>query len=213
MRAELVLGGARTGTADDKNASGAALPLGLDRRDRMVLLGWIAFARTGVLALDADLAATSRAWYDELRLRGPFAAGLRETGFDEADAWSVADLVGVLVALPRPSGMGRPARTADARLIDAWLADHGIRAAMGVNTWEGVEYLDRDRFEALLRWASRLDAIEAGTDPSIDAPFVARLAAAAEAAGYEVDALRERLAGPPVASRAKRSATRKPRTR
>jgi hypothetical protein len=184
----------------------------LARQDRTVLLGWIAFAQMGALAPAADVAATSRAWYDELRLRGPFAAGLRETGLDEGAAWSVADLVGVLLALPRPSAIGRPARTADARLVDAWLADSGIRTAMGINTWEGVEYLDRDRFETILRWASRLDAIEAGTDPTVDAPFVAKLAGVAAAAGYRVDALRERLAGPPVAPRAKRSAKPKPRT-
>ena len=209
-RAERILGGVRSGaTAED----GAATSPGLDRRDRTVLLGWIAFARMGELAPGADAAATSRAWYDELRLRGPFAAGLRETGLDEGAAWSAADLVGVLLALPRLSGIGRPARTADARLIDAWLADSGIRTAMGVNTWEGVEYLDRDRFAAILRWASRLDAIDAGTDPTVDAPWVARLAGLADAAGYKIDTLRERLAGPPVASRAKRSAKPKPPAR
>ena len=36
---------------------------------------------------------------------------------------------------------------------------------MGLNTWEGVEWLDRERFANLLRWAVRLDAIEKGRDP------------------------------------------------
>ena len=49
----------------------------------------------GALAPGPDVAATSRAWYDELRLPGAVAAGLRDIGYDEADAWAVTDLVRV----------------------------------------------------------------------------------------------------------------------
>jgi hypothetical protein len=191
--------GART-TAGEGARDVAAVPSrasSLDRRERAALLGWIAFGRMGELAPGADVAATSRAWYDELRLPGAFAAGLRETGLDEAEAWSAADLVRVLLALARPSALGGRGRAADARLIDAWLASDAVRAAMGVNTWEGVEYLDRDRFADLLRWASRLEAVDAAADPTIEAPFVERLVAAAETAGFRVAALRALLAGPP----------------
>ena len=114
----------------------------------------------GELAPGADVAATSRAWYDELRLAGALASGLREAGLDEGEAWAVADLVRVLLALPRPSGLRGPARTSDARLLDQWLARDVVRTAIGLNTWQGVEYVDRDAFEAMLRWAARLDAIE-----------------------------------------------------
>ena len=86
-------------------------------------------------------------------------------GLTRPTAWTVADLVRVLLSLARPSRLGGPASDADARLIEAWLGDPSVRAVIGVNTWEGVEYLDRDRFADLLRWASRLEAIEAGTDP------------------------------------------------
>jgi hypothetical protein len=70
---------------------------------------------------------------------------------------------------------------------------------MGVNTWEGVEWLDRDRFANLLRWAARLDAIEKGGRPN--QKVVDRLTTAAEAAGYRIDALLASLAPPrPTAS-------------
>ena len=149
----------------------------------------------GELAPGADVAATSRAWYDELRLPGAFATGLHEAAFDEATAWSVADLVRVLLSLARPSSLGGLAADADARLLEAWLGDPSVRAVIGVNTWEGVEYLDRDRFGDLLRWASRLEAIEAGTDPAAEAAFVARLNAGAEASGFRVDVLRSAVGG------------------
>jgi hypothetical protein len=65
---------------------------------------------------------------------------------------------------------------------------------MGVNTWGGVEWLDRDRFTNLLRWAVRLDALETGREP--DEALVERLAGAAESAGYRVDALLAWLSAP-----------------
>jgi glycosidase len=193
-----------------------------DRNDRAALLAWLALVRIGELAPAADVVATSRAWYDELRLPGVLAAGLREVGLDEGEAWAIADLVRVLLALPRPSSVRGPARSKDGRLLDQWLARDIVRTAIGVNAWQGVEYLDRDAFARMLEWAVRLDAIEAGAAPAaertplaIEAEAVApspttrgpdlvrRLTTAAEAAGYRVDRLRAILA-PPTKSQARR---------
>jgi hypothetical protein len=122
----------------------------------------------------------------------------RSAGVDEAASWWVADQVRVLLALPRPSGIrgrGRNGTCADRGMADT----DTVRAAMGVNTWEGVEWLDRDRFANLLRWAARLDAIEKGGRPN--QKVVDRLTTAAEAAGYRIDALLASLAPPrPTAS-------------
>ena len=156
-----------------------------DRLDRATLLAWLALSRTGALAPGADVGATSLAWYDDLRLAPALVAGLHGTGFDEGEAWAIAEQVRVLLALPRPSTIGRPVRTADARLLEAWLANDIVRVAIGVNHWEGVDYLDRDRFAATLRWAVRLDAIEAGEASDDGERLVARLTAAAETAGFQ----------------------------
>jgi glycosidase len=176
----------------------ARLPAMTERTDRAALLGWVALARMGELATGADVGATSAAWYDEFRLAPVLATGLRGAGLDEAAAWSVADLVRVLLGLPRPTSVGGRGRVGDRRLLEAWLASERVRAAMGVNTWEGTEWLDRDRFAALLAWASRLDAVETGSAP--DEATAARLLAAAEAAGYRVEALRAALAPAPRAT-------------
>ena len=87
----------------------------LSRRDRAALLGWLALSRTGELAPGADVAATSAAWFDELRLaprRSP--AGFRTAGLDEGEAWAAADRVRVLLRLPRPSSIRRAGGRADA---------------------------------------------------------------------------------------------------
>ena len=183
---------------------------GLDRRDRATLLAWLTLTRTGALAPGSDEAATSLAWYDELRLPTALVAGLHDTGFDEGAAWSITDRVRILLALPRPSTIGGSPRTADARLLKAWLRIEAVRVALGINTWEGVEYIDRDRFEAFLGWAVRLDRVESD-DPGVVAASVrtvARLSAAAKAAGYQVDRLSP--PGPAREGRRKRAARATP---
>jgi hypothetical protein len=171
----------------------------LSLENRAALLGWLVLSRLGEMAPRADVAATSLAWYDELRLAPVVAGGFRTAGLDEATSWGVADLVRVLLALPRPSSMRGRGRQRDVRLLESWLVRDTVRAAMGVNTWEGVEWLDRDRFTNLLRWAVRLDALEAEREP--DEALVARLTAAAEAAGYRIDALLASLTGPTRSAR------------
>ncbi len=169
------------------------------RIDRAALVGWLLLARVGSLVSGSDIGATSAAWYDELRLPPVVAAGYRSAGLDEAAAWAVADLIRVLLYLPRPSTIRGRGPAADLRLLDQWLSREPVRSAMGVNTWDGVEWLDRERFAQLLRWAFRLDAVADGT--ALDEARVERLERAADDAGYRIDALRaslrdRRAAGP-----------------
>ncbi|HEV8401650.1 MAG TPA: hypothetical protein VGQ31_01310, partial [Candidatus Limnocylindrales bacterium] len=185
---------------------------GLDRRDRAALLAWLALSQVGALAPGAPVAATSLAWYDELRLPTALVGGLHDTGFGEGEAWAVTDEVRVLLALPRPSAMRGSPGVAAAQLLEAWLSLEMIRVAIGVNTWEDVEYIDRDRLRELLAWAVRLDVIDgvATVRRTSSAAVAARLAEAAETAGYRIDRLRAALA-PPAAPRPTRSRTRRPR--
>jgi hypothetical protein len=179
---------------DEASAAYADAVATLPREERAALLGWSVLSRLGELAPGVDVAATSLAWYDELRLAPVVADGFRSAGIDEASSWGVADLVRVLLALPRPSTIRGRGRQADLRLLESWLTRDQVRAAMGVNTWEGVEWLDRDRLTYLLRWAARLDAIETGRDP--DDAFVDRLSGAAAEAGFRIDTLLASLSAP-----------------
>lgn len=116
----------------------------------------------------------------------------------------------------------------DARLLDQWLTRDVVRTAIGLNTWQGVEYVDRDAFARMLGWAVRLDAVDAAppvagaaslsgsrpaapgaaeTEPRTD--LVRRLTDAAEAAGYRIDRLRASLTPPTKASARTRSRTPK----
>jgi hypothetical protein len=90
----------------------------------------------------------------------------------------------------------------DERLLAAWLADPAIRTALGVNTWEGVEWIDGDRLIDLARWAVRLDAADGRP---ADERLPDRLAARAAAADYRLDRLQNPVVKPPTRSRPPRS--------
>ncbi len=176
-----------------------ALPLdsggeSLTREDRAVLLLYLVLSRLGALVPGADAAATSSAWYDELRLAPVVADGLRSAGLDDTAASAVTGTVRALLALPRPSGLRGRGPQRELRMLERWLASEPIREAIGVNAWDGEEWLDGDRFAALLGWAQRLDAIETGAPT--DTALTTRLLTAAEAAGYRLSALRAALAEP-----------------
>jgi glycosidase len=194
----------RDASSVDPGAAGAPMTAG----DRAALLGYLVLARLGALAPGADMAATSRAWYEELRLAPTMEAGLRAAGLEASAARSAAETVAALLALPRPSQMRGRGRARDLRLLDRWLAREPVRAALGVNTWEDTEWFDRERLAALLAWAVRLDALE--TSRPADTAIADRLLAAAETAGYRVDRTLAALSGPAAKQSAKPKPTSKP---
>ncbi len=205
---EAVEAGFVAAAADPDVDTGATAGKALSREERGALLGYLVLSRLGALAAGADGAATSAAWFDELRLAPVVEQGLRSAGLDHDAAGSGATTVGVLLALPRPSGLRGRGRQGDLRLLERWLALERVRDAMGVHMADGQEWLDRDRLASLLAWAVRLDAIETGTPP--DTAIADRLLAAAEAASYRVDRLRARLSEAAPRPR-KRLSTPKPR--
>ncbi len=125
---------------------------------------------------------------ESLRLAGPLDGALAaryEIGGGDAHGRTTDALV--LVAAAAPIGTEARAVTAPARL-KTWLADPIIRAGLGINAWDGVEWIDGDRLSALAgRWAAT--RIVDGTAPRTAGAHASRLQTAVERAGYRVDAL------------------------
>ena len=185
--------GAAANAKGGASAADDAVLAPMTREDRAALLLYLVLSRLGAIAPGADVAATSLAWHDELGLAPIVVDGLRSLGLDDRASASVAETVRALLALPRPSGLrGRSQR--DLRLLEQWLAREPVREALGINTWEGAQWLDRERLAALLAWAVRLDALDSGSPADIGLPD--RLLAAAATADYNVDRLREALTEP-----------------
>jgi glycosidase len=183
----------RAGTRDGSPVAAALA----DPWHRAVLASWAVLAPLGRLA-PGDPVATSRAWFDELRLEMPLAVGLRGAGLDEGGAWSAASRVRLLLDLPRPSTVGgRSTGETGRRLVAAWLDRSDVRGAVGVNEYEGVEWFSRDRWRELLDWALLLDLIDPDVaDGKRSEAVVVGLTETGESSGWRLDRLRE-LVSPP----------------
>jgi glycosidase len=152
-----------------------------------------------VKAADLDPAARAalrlrplaRLAFDELRI----STALRAAGLDSGA------IERTRVALE----LAHPRTTADpTALATGWLADPEVRVFLQVHEWDGVEWLVRERWVALVRLADALDWASGARRTS---PAIAQLLPAAERAGDRVDGIVASLPAP-VRRRVARSASR-----
>jgi hypothetical protein len=166
------------------------------------LLGWLAADAIAVVLEPNPDARVARGWFDRARLGRVFADAYRWRGLDESAAWWTVETVRHLVARPGASALVAPAGERAGRLARAWFADDDLGRWLGVNRHEGIAYLNRESFEAALRWMVVLVAVDGAAARRDDLGAVVglagahalalRLASDAEAAGYEVGRLVER---------------------
>jgi glycosidase len=208
-----------TGTAGDRAAVAAAVlalvkaaepvATGIDDPSQAAALRvWALLRPLGSLPSGAAVGATSRAWYDELRLGAVVADALRGRGLDEAGAWWAAERVRLLLDLPLPSSIGGRAGDRELRLVDAWLADPVVRSFLRVNRWDDADWFHRESWLELVAWADRLERALTPAEARVKRPversvLERRLAEAGDASGYRVEGLREALAGGSTAGTAK----------
>jgi glycosidase len=203
-------------TAEFRSGMGAALRLPAMGDARLAAgladeWAWIAIAgRLVARALAAATAATGNASegsIEELGLGPVIADVFRQLGADEGGAWRVVSLIRMLGRLPLPSSVADlPAAKQVPALAVALIADESVRPFIRVNVWEGVAWFNRESFEQMLWWMAALDALAGLEDPTAAAGtakagltsaerITAALAAAATAAGYQLDKLEGAAAG------------------
>jgi hypothetical protein len=149
-------------------------------RVRTALTTALASAQSGPGQIAAAAAVLGGLDFDGLRLDGLTRQALVGAGLpnDELDR-----AVGIVRALA--NGDPALAELGDAA-VRGWFADPRIRTGLRVNTWEGVEYVER---EAWLLWIS---VIAEAPGPSGGQASLAQLEALAQVAadaGYRVDRL------------------------
>jgi glycosidase len=188
------------------------------------VLGWSALE---LLAESIDAENPERValdLFDRLRLREPFAQAFTALGFEGEQGWRVA--ARVKVGLLTWARAGKPEEAIEATepatvtferlelLPDLWL-DPDVRWLTGVHEAEGRDYLVRERYEELLWWLLmpsllRLAGENAPNQVAANRALVQAMSriideslAAAEAAGYRVDLLRNPYSHQEPASNAK----------
>jgi glycosidase len=175
------------------------------------VLGWSALE---LLAESIDAENPERValdLFDRLRLREPFAQALTALGFEGEEGWRAA--ARVKVGLLSWAGAGKQEEASEAiepaavrgervALSPALWLDPDVRWLTGVHEAEGHDYLVRERYEELLWWLQlpsllRLAGETAPSQAAANRAAVRTMSktidealAAAEAAGYRVDLLR-----------------------
>ena len=143
--------------------------------------------------------ATSRAWFEELRLAPAVADALRGRGLDEAAAWGPPSVCGCCWTCRCRRRSAASADGLPLRLVDVWLADPVVRSFLRINRWDDADWFHRESWLELLAWTDRLERVLTPPEARVRRPversvLVRRLAEAGEASGYRVDGLREALA-------------------
>jgi len=134
------------------------------------VLGWMAMR--GLPSAKAALTL-----YDELQMRHALAEIFAGAGVTGEDAWRAAAQVRVLLRV------GLAAALQEATKDAGFWEDADVRWLTGAHADEaGVEYFDRERFEALLRWVQLPWAVAGVQDDA----WAKRAAELAEAKGYKV---------------------------
>ncbi|TAJ98969.1 MAG: alpha-amylase [Chloroflexota bacterium] len=168
-------------------------PVPADPIEATARLGWAA------LAWLPGSATARRAAIDEWRLTWPLGGGFAARGLDDSSARAAATRTRFLAGLPIAGESGPRRGGTDARaaaLLDAWLADPELRAAIGHHAWEGTAYVAAEGWGALVATTAELAAI---ADPAAAGVRAAqaverRLTSVARDAGYRVEAIRSALA-------------------
>ena len=162
------------------------------------VIGWLsAEAFRSVLAPD-PVERGGSAWFDSLAMGRVLADACRWRGLDEGASWWAVETTRQLLRRPGVAAFDGPADGRAARLVRAWFADEDLGRWLGMNRHEGIGYVNREAFEAALRWLTVLVAIRRGSDdpePLVEAYELAvTLTDAAAASGYQVGRIIARAA-------------------
>ena len=155
-------------------------------RVRGVLQGAVAAAPAGPARIAAAAAALGGLDVDRLRLGGVIRGALAEAGLPDVQLDRAVGIA-IAVASADPAQIGL-----DDGAVRGWFADPRIRAALRVNTWEGVDYIEE---EAWALWLAVITAASPGTSRKTSPTRLKALTRAAASAGYRVDRL---LASTPI---------------
>lgn len=179
--------GARAGGGDPDHAA-LAKHLGVERRTWSPVIGAIAAEALGSLGAIGESGTDAPATdplgaFDGWHAGAALAEAVRATGLDEAVAWRIVAVVRAMLATP----VGALADAADAigpdGLQASFVAHPAVRAAVGFNSWDGRDYVDRDGFGELARALAARDLL-AGRRGTFGA--AERVAAGIAAVGFRV---------------------------
>ena len=164
------------------------------------LLGWLFTHALGKLVDERAFEQTSHSWIDGWFFGRIVADTLRELGVNEDAAWQAIGIVKALVTHQRwYEAHGRETKP-ELHIAQAWLADEDVQRALSVHRHAGILWFNKEQFEGLLGWMSRVAVITISASRTLSATdverkmadahrIVGRLRWAEAESGYQVNRL------------------------
>ncbi|MCU0497838.1 MAG: alpha-amylase family glycosyl hydrolase [Anaerolineae bacterium] len=160
------------------------------------LYSWILLHDLGKLNATTDYAQRARSWIDEWLLGRVISSALQESGLDEFNANQWVYLVKAAVAQPELF-IGQIDQSVE-MVLNPLLQDGDIQRFLRINRFQDVLWFDKEAFGRLLQFMVLMTFVEVGTMATPDrealiahrGQLVARLTAAEEKSGYQVEKLR-----------------------
>ncbi len=159
------------------------------------VIAWAAMYALGSYLDPADPDRAAAQLLDALRLREPMAQLFNSLGIEGDDRWRAAARIRGLLA-HRAWAPGEKPKITQAPF--SWLHDPDIAWLIGVHSYEGIRYFNKELFEQFLWWMALPALVRLGQRPKPDAKRIAalekqievRIRAATEAK-YQVESLFE----------------------
>jgi glycosidase len=169
-----------------------------------LLFGWLFVSAAGRALARGEARSASRDWLHAWRWDRAIEETLRELGAAPGEAGRSVLLIDALLGHAR--AFRRAALAADGAhaLLESLLDDERVHRLLQVNEFEGTRWFHKESWEALAGWMATLSAVEDAADATLDGEarnrsrraferLAAKLIEGAEASGYRLDRLAERL--------------------
>jgi glycosidase len=129
------------------------------------LFGWVFLHALGKIAGETDAAQRSRTWIEEWQLGKVAAAAFRDLGMDDAAAWRIVRLIGLLTTHQRWFAVEAVPERRAYRVLELLLKDGDVQQFLQINRYQDVLWFNGEAFDELRRSMFLTAVIQCTSDP------------------------------------------------
>jgi glycosidase len=129
------------------------------------LFSWLFVHALGKVVNPRDFAGQSRTWIDEWGFGKIIFGMLRDSGLDEAAAWSSLIFIKLLTGYQRWFEVKLSDQKQAYAILGSLFKDGEVRQCLKVNQFNDIWWFNKEAFEEMLWWLMMVAALTIGSDP------------------------------------------------
>ncbi len=129
------------------------------------LFNWLFVHVLGKVVNPRDFAGQSRTWIDEWRFGKTILSVLKDSGLEEAAAWSSLTVIKLLTGHQRWFETKPSDQKQVYAVLESLLKDSEVQQFLGVNQYNDIWWFNKEAFEEMLWWLMMVAALTIGSDP------------------------------------------------